>query len=172
MYDPSMTTASNGPSNEVELLDLSDFAALLRERRGSLALRKGAEDAGVSFSTLSRAERGHQPDLASFTKLCAWLGQPPSRFFTTGAPVDDGEISEAIKHLRRDPRLTPAAAESIASVMRQMYESLARSMPERPTVACHLRAAGVLRPGAPERLASLLSDLQEELERRATGGTL
>jgi Zn-dependent peptidase ImmA (M78 family) len=32
--------------------------------------------------TLTRAEAGGQPDLTSFTLLCAWLGVSPSQFFS------------------------------------------------------------------------------------------
>lgn len=158
---------------EVERLDIAELGRLLRERRGKLSLRQAAAEAGVSYSTLSRVEAGAQPDLASFTLLCAWLGVPPSRFFT---PVIEREVSpldQAITHLRTDPRLSTDAAERISSVLRDLYGALAReSTPPRSVVACHLRAAGALRPGVPQRLAALLTDMHDQLVRLTEAGEL
>lgn len=158
---------------EVELLDVSELGRMLRERRGDLSLRKAAEMAGVSFSTLARVEDGAHPDLASFTRLCAWLRVSPSRFFR---PVVEREVSpfeQALRHLKTDPQLTPGAAEAISGVMRDLYTRLAQEIPQsRELVACHLRAKAALRPGVPQRLASLLTDMQSELARLEAAGQL
>lgn len=157
---------------EVERLDVAQLGGLLRERRGHLSLRQAAQEAGVSFSTLSRVEAGAQPDLASFTRLCAWLGVPASRFFTPVAPRATQPLDEALSHLQADPRLTPDAASAISSMLKTMYDSLAEAAPPRPVVACHLRASSVMRPGVPGRLSALLTDMHKELDRLATAGEL
>jgi len=164
---------SDNVGSSVERLDVGQLGRLVRERRGQQSLRRAAADAGVSFSTLARVEDGHHPDLASFTKLCAWLGLPPSRFFSPVTSRAVEPLEEALLHLRADPRLTDDASEAIGSVLKQMYERLA-SEPARtaPLVACHLRAAPVMRPGVPQRLGSLLSDLHDELERQVARGVL
>jgi len=158
---------------EIERLDLGRLAELLRERRGKLSIRQAAHEVGVSFSTLSRVEAGAQPDLATFTRLCAWLGIPPSRFFT---PVVEREVSpleEAITHLQADPRLSDDAASTISSVLKDLYQALARDIaPSSTAVACHLRATSVMRPGVPSRLASLLQDMHDALERKVEAGEL
>lgn len=158
---------------EAERLDIAELGRLLQERRGPLSIRQAAKDAEVSFSTFSRVEAGAQPDLATFTRLCAWLGQPPSRFF---APVVERELSpleEAITHLRTDPRLTPEASSRISAVLRDLYDALAReTQPTQPVVACHLRAASFMRPGVPTRLASVLRDMHDELARQVEAGEL
>lgn len=146
---------------------------LVRERRGSLSLRQTAEEVGVSFSTLTRVEAGAQPDLTSFTKICAWLGVAPSRFFSPVAERDVDPLELAITHLHQDPRLTADAANSMADMLKQMYSVLAQSTPQaRPLVACHLRAASAMRPGVPHRLSALLTDLHAGLERLAEAGEL
>ncbi|MGW2695350.1 helix-turn-helix domain-containing protein [Streptomyces sp. NPDC001296] len=171
--EPDLFTEEVPTAKEVEKLDVNELGSLLRERRGKLSLRQAAAEAGVSFSTFSRVESGAQPDLATFTRLCAWLGAPPSRFFT---PVVEREISpldQAISHLRTDPRLSDEAAQKIGSVMRDLYSALARDVePPRPAVACHLRATNVMRPGVPQRLAPLLSDMHDELRRLVEAGEL
>lgn len=161
-------------AGEVESLDLKALGELVRQRRGTLSLRQAAEDVGISFSTLTRVEGGSQPDLTSFVKICAWLGEPPSKFFTAVARRDLDPLEEAISHLHQDPRLTPEAASSIAAMLQQMHGVLARggSSPERPLVACHLRAASAMRPGVPHRLSALLTDVHAGLERMAEAGEL
>jgi transcriptional regulator with XRE-family HTH domain len=162
--------ASEGPV--VERLDLTQFGAMLRGRRGRLSLRQAAAEAGVSFSTLTRAEAGAQPDLTSFTLLCGWLGVSPGQFFTPVSERQAAPIEEAIAHLVADPRLEAAAAAKIADVLRGMYDALAREPAQQPVVACHLRASSVLRPGVPARLHSLLSDIHEQLVERVADGRL
>lgn len=168
----SRPTTSRDP--EVERLDVSQLGRLVREHRGTQSLRQAALAAGVSFSTLTRVEAGAQPDLASFTRLCAWLGVPPSRFFTPVATRAVEPIEDVIQHLHADPRLRPEAATAITNVLREMYASLASDTPSSnaPLVACHLRAAPVMRPGVPGRLASLLSDIHRALDERVDRGDL
>lgn len=148
-------------------LDISDLGRLVSEKRADegLSMRQAADRARVSFSTLSRVEGGAQPDLSTFTSLCAWLGVDPSRFFTPIARRTQTPLDEAIEHLITDPALSPEAAERIADVVRDLHRALARqvSKPSKP-MAVHLRAASVMRPGVPERLASLLTDMRQALE--------
>ena len=122
---------------------------------------------------MSRVEGGAQPDLASFTKLCAWLGVAPSRFFTQVSARRAEPLNDVLHHLYADPRLTEDAAAAIGGVLRQMYEHLASTdEPARPMVACHLRAAPVMRPRVPGRLGTLLTDLHAGLEELVAGGEL
>ena len=91
---PSPPSAGSGPSDspaeaaEVPHLDVEALGEMLRERRtaSGLSMRRAADAARVSFMTLSRVERGAQPDLATFLRLCAWLRLPPETFFVSGAP--------------------------------------------------------------------------------------
>lgn len=154
---------------DVERLDVSQLGRLVRERRGGQSLRAAAADAGVSFSTMSRVEGGAQPDLASFTRLCAWLGMPPSRFFSPVTARPEEPLEQAIAHLNADPRLTTDAAAAISNVLKEMYANLAKTNPRaKPVIACHLRAASVMRPGVPHRLAALMDDMHTALVERVT----
>jgi transcriptional regulator with XRE-family HTH domain len=150
-------------------LDVSELGRLVRQKRADeeLSVRQAASQARVSFSTISRVETGAQPDLTTFTSLCAWLGVDPSRFFTPISRRSQTPLDEAIEHLVTDPALSPGAADRIASVIRDLYQALA-TQPTPTTLttplAVHLRAATIMRPGVPERLASLLNDMREALE--------
>jgi transcriptional regulator with XRE-family HTH domain len=163
---------AEGP-HEIERLDVAQLGRLLRERRGKLSLRQAAADAGVSFSTMSRVEAGSQPDLASFTALCAWLRMPPSAFFTPVVARHREPLEDVLQHLQADPRLTQKAADAISGMLREMYDRLAeQARPSAPLVACHLRAAPVMRPGVPARLGLLLQDLHAGLEKMIDRGDL
>lgn len=137
-----------------------------------MSLRQAAAEAGVSFSTFTRIETGAQPDLTSFTLLCAWLGVSPGQFFTPVTERQVAPIDEAIAHLAADPRLEPDAASKIADVLRNMYDVLASAPGQRQVVACHLRAASMLRPGVPSRLNSLLGEMHDKLAARVAAGEL
>ena len=156
----------------VEQIDLAQLGALLRERRGTLSLRRAAAEAGVSFSTFTRVEAGAQPDLTSFTLLCGWLGVSPAQFFMRVAERQVAPIDEVIAHLSADPRLEADAASKIASVLRNMYDVLAKAPTQRPVVACHLRAAAALSPGVPHRLHSILGAMHDRLAERVAAGEL
>jgi transcriptional regulator with XRE-family HTH domain len=153
-------------SDNFEIMDVAALGMLVKQRRTEArqSLRQAAADAGVSFSTMSRVEDGAQPDLATFTKLCAWLGVAPSAFFRTVSERRQNGLEEAVMHLAADPRLTAEAAERITSTLREMYNVLAASSPApKDALAMHLRAATTMRPGVPERLASILQDMNETL---------
>lgn len=168
-----MPELNSGSGAAAERLDTTRLGALIREHRGQQSLRQAAAEAGVSLSTMSRVEAGAQPDLASFTALCAWIGVSPSSFFTPITERIDTQVEVAIAHISADPRLTPEHASSIASVIRQMYGALAANTgAAKSLVACHLRAAPTLRPGVPERLGHVLVDIHQALEERVKSGKL
>ena len=130
--------------------------ATRRARR--LTLRDLADQIGVSFNTLSRVERGHLPDRENFQRIVDWLEVPAERFHT---PADEISTPEVIaRHLRSDQRLTREAAAQIASLVEEMYHSLAG---QRPRVAVHLRSARTFTPAAGVLLADILSDMQSAL---------
>jgi transcriptional regulator with XRE-family HTH domain len=158
---------------QAERLDIGRLARMLKERRGSLSIRQAAAEVGVSFSTLSRVEAGAQPDMASYTALCAWLGVSPGLFFMQVVERELSPLEHAVTHLQADPRLTADAAGKISSVLRDLYAALAASaVPPAQAVACHLRATPLMRPGAAPRLASAIRDMHDELERQVEAGSL
>ena len=152
------------PPHELEVLNIDEFADMVKRRRGTTSLRFASQEAGVSFSTLSRVESGSCPDLASFTRICAWLGVPPSRFFVPVAERRMSGLDSAIAHLSSDPNLSAEAKKSIADVLQRLYENLAAHIePDSRVIACHLRAASVLRPGVPQRLSTVLRKIEDGL---------
>ena len=158
---------------ETQSLDIAQLASMLRERRGDLSIRQAAQMAEVSFSTFARVEGGAQPDLATFSQLCAWLGVSPGHFFSPIASRSESPLDEAVAHLQTDPRLTPEARSTLSTMMKDLYAALAnQELPSGTAVACHLRATNVMRPGVPDRLASLLRGMREEIVSQVAAGKL
>lgn len=155
-------------------MNVQALGADLRRRREETgqSVRQAAASAQVSFMTLSRVESGSQPDLATFLKLCAWLGHPPETYLFRSPERERSTLDEVTRHLQADPRLRPDAASRIADVVRDLYSALAAEVEPPAAVACHLRAASVLRPGVADRLGSMLTDMRSRLEKMDEVGTL
>jgi transcriptional regulator with XRE-family HTH domain len=163
---------SDSGTEQPGLVAAEELGKLVREHRGRQSIRQAAAEAGVSFSTLSRVEAGAQPDLATFLRLCAWLEEPPERFFRSAVQKPTDTIDAVASHLFADPRLSPDAAERISQVVRDLYAALAQETHEPEPLALHLRATTTMRPGVPERLGSLLHDMRSALEQRLADGSL
>lgn len=146
-----------------EALRVADLAKLLRDRRATkgMGLRAAAAEAGVSFNTLARVERGHVPDIETFSRIARWVGRSPADFLERGSVTSDStpELIEA--HLRGDPALSSDAAEAIAGLVRQLYDRLAE--PAEVATALHLRAASTFRPEASVLFAELLREMHRAI---------
>ena len=139
------------------------LAKLLRDRRMTkgIGLRAAAAEMGVSFNTLARVEKGHVPDIETFSRLARWLGRSPADFLGEGSVTSDSTPDVIEAHLRGDPALSSAAAGRIAGIVREFYDELAR--PTEVAVACHLRAASTFRPEASALFAELLQEMYAAL---------
>lgn len=143
-------------------IDIDVLQKRVRRHREDLglSLRAAADQSGVPFNTLARVEKGHLPDLANFRRIVDWLGLDPGQFFQP--PMIRTETTPEIiaHHLSRDPNLTDSAAQQIASLVRELYASLAR-IPRGVKVS--LRAAHTFKPEAARMLGELLIDMQDKL---------
>lgn len=130
-------------------------------RKRRLSLRDLSDETGISVNTLSRVERGYLPDLKNYRKLIDWLGLPADTFLdSVEGQTPLGTPDVIARHLHSDSRLGPAAAAKIATMVQDMYRSLAA---ERFTVAVHLRSAKTFTPEAGALLARILIEMQETL---------
>ena len=105
----------------MDMVDLSQIGALVRDRRGSKSVRETANEIGVSSATLSRIENGKQPDLGTFQKLCIWLEVSPSAFLQTGPTDEKSSDSQdpvvATAHLRANRHISPALARALGEMI-------------------------------------------------------
>ena len=153
-------------TRSLELSDLGHLVAAERNRRG-FSLRQAADDIGIPFNTLARVEKGHIPDLPKFKKLVEWCGADVNQFFEL--QERRATTAEMIaEQLRSDRNLTSEAAERIAEIVNELYQTLARP---RELAAAHLRAAATFRPDAALALAVLLEDLHDALVKEDNSGS-
>ena len=59
-------------------MNIDALAERIQQRRLGKGIREAAKEVGVSSATLSRVENGKVPDLETFGKICAWLGDVPA----------------------------------------------------------------------------------------------
>lgn len=134
---------------------------MVAQRRAELglSLRDASAASGVPVATFSRIEQGRMPDLGTFRRVVEWLGVPSERFLTTTERTES--TPEAIaEHLMADPALATEAADKIASIVRDLYQSLATT--DR-RLALHLRAAKTFTPPALRLLTDILDEMQAAL---------
>jgi transcriptional regulator with XRE-family HTH domain len=62
----------------MDLVKIDMLAERLLQKRAGTGLRLAAKEVGISPSTLSRVENGKIPDLETFGRICAWLGDDPA----------------------------------------------------------------------------------------------
>lgn len=97
-------------------LRLSELGSLVRQKRGTLGVRAAAAEAGVSSATFSRVENGQIPDLATFAKICLWLGVDPKQFL--GLPEEKSEKPPAAYvHFKKDVAINQETATSLARLI-------------------------------------------------------
>lgn len=92
------------------------WGALLQRSGAPAESRSAAAEAGVSSATLSRVENGNVPDLATFAKICRWLGVDPATFLgveTGGMPAKPA----AVVHFRKKKTFSPETAASLAELI-------------------------------------------------------
>jgi len=95
-------------------ITLQSLGRKLVDARGPRGIRLVSKEIGVSPATLSRVERGHLPDLETFTKICRWLDIDPGDVLGVRTSEADACRPAATVHFRKDQAISPAAAAALA----------------------------------------------------------
>jgi DNA-binding Xre family transcriptional regulator len=95
---------------------------MVRKKRGDAKLRETAQQIGIGPATLLRVESGRIPDIATFGKICKWLGVNPGSFlgFETDQKDDMGGGNQPLfvsAHLRADRTPKPATVNALAQMI-------------------------------------------------------
>lgn len=61
-------------------IKMDRLAQRIQEHRAGKGIREAAKEVGVSPATLSRVENGKVPDLETFSRICQWLKEDPSKY--------------------------------------------------------------------------------------------
>jgi transcriptional regulator with XRE-family HTH domain len=105
---------------------LSSLGAMVREKRGDRTLREIAGEIGIGPATLMRVENGRVPDLATFGKICNWLGEDPRTFLGFKQPEPSHERKQTDQtastvqisaHLRADQTPQPDTVHALAKMI-------------------------------------------------------
>jgi transcriptional regulator with XRE-family HTH domain len=101
---------------------LGSLGAMVRKKRGDAKLRETAQQIGIGPATRLRVESGRIPDVATFGKICKWLGVDPGSFlgFATDPKDDRGEGRQPLfvsAHLRADRTPKPATVNALAQMI-------------------------------------------------------
>lgn len=125
-----------------DAFDILKLSAMIRKKRGDRGLREAAQEIGeLSASTLSRIEQGNLPDLATFLRICRWLGASPDEFTVSDGggsalvqpepPPSLGTEDWVTAHLRADRTLDPKTVEALTTMIRLAYEDADRRTREQ-----------------------------------------
>jgi DNA-binding Xre family transcriptional regulator len=103
-------------------LALSALGILVRKKRGVRKLREVAKEIGITAATLMRIEAGRVPDVATFGKVCRWLGVNPGDFLGFPARAaqtgDAGEPAIRVSaHFKADQLPLPETANALARML-------------------------------------------------------
>lgn len=122
-------------AQEIDYTLLGKNISEKREAR-KLGLREAAEECGgISYSTLSRLERGTaRPDLETLKRVIAWLDISPSSLFMGAQPIR--------AHLRAQKNLISTVAAALADAVKAVRATLADTdqPAETPPPSTALRA--------------------------------
>ena len=103
---------------------LESLGALVRERRSARKLRETAAEIGIGAATLLRVEGGRIPEVATFGKICQWLGLDPGVFLGSeessknkGVPQGLGQRLLVSAHLKVDQTPQPDTIKALAEMI-------------------------------------------------------
>jgi transcriptional regulator with XRE-family HTH domain len=105
-------------------LSIGDLGRLLAAKRGSRGVRAAALEADVSPATFSRVENGHMPDLATFAKLCKWLGRDPREFLGLDEGTGGPEPEAAVIHFKKKKTVHMETAKALGELILAAQKAL------------------------------------------------
>jgi transcriptional regulator with XRE-family HTH domain len=96
--------------------DIEGLAGRILQHRAGRGIRETAKEVGVSPATLSRVENGKIPDLETFGKICAWLGDDPARYLGTAA-VGSQDVRKAQVHFKKGAAIEKDSAQALSEMI-------------------------------------------------------
>ncbi len=110
-------------------ISLENLSLILKERRGGRGIREVAKEIKISPATLSRIEQGKQPDLDTFSKICAWLNVDPGDIlgvvntetnYTQQTTCDQ----RVMVHYKAKQTISPDTAKKLSELIIQVQQSI------------------------------------------------
>ena len=85
-------------------------------------MREAAKEIGVSPATLSRVENGKVPDLDTFGKVCAWLGDDPAVYL--GLEPHGVAVPRAQVHFKKGAAIEQDSAIALSAMIMLAQKAL------------------------------------------------
>ena len=104
---------------------LGSLGMMVRSKRGERKLREVAKEINIGPATLLRVESGRIPDVATFGRICKWLGIDPGSFLgweTESKVKKSAKLVEPTTvlvsaHLRADRTPKPETVNALAKMI-------------------------------------------------------
>ena len=109
--------------NLLPRISLESIGLKVLENRGDRGVREVAKEIGLSPATLSRVERGHIPDLETFSKICRWLRIDPAIVLGMDGQTKP-PVASIQTHFRKDDAVQAATATALADLIVKAHKAL------------------------------------------------
>ncbi len=106
-------------------IDMELVARLVSQKRKGQSLRDAAALIGISAPTLQRIEAGQLPTPQVLLKIADWVGVPLDQLRKGTNPPRD-TVAQIEVFLRADRNLDRKAADSIATIVREVYDGFVK----------------------------------------------
>ena len=103
--------------------DIAAMAERIQQRRAGKGVRDAAKEVGISPATLSRVENGKVPDLDTFSKICAWLGDDPAVFLGL-TPVQVFSAPRVQMHFKKGAAIEQDTAKALSEMILLAQQAL------------------------------------------------
>lgn len=103
--------------------DIAAMAERIQQHRAGRGVREAAKEVGISPATLSRVENGKVPDLETFSKICAWLGDDPAVFLGFNS-VQVSSAPRAQVHFKKGSAIEPDTAKALSEMILLAQQAL------------------------------------------------
>ena len=104
-------------------IGIEALAERIKQRRAGMGVRETAKNVGVSPATLSRVENGKVPDLDTFGKICAWLGDDPSIYLGLTPTTTAGQ-PQAQVHFKKGAAIKQDSAVALSEMIMLAQKAL------------------------------------------------
>jgi transcriptional regulator with XRE-family HTH domain len=99
----------------MEQVQMELLAQHILRRRDGRGIREAAKEVGISPATLSRVENRKVPDLETFGKICAWLGEDPASFL--GLVPVGAATTRAQVHFKKEAAIKSDSAIALSEMI-------------------------------------------------------
>jgi transcriptional regulator with XRE-family HTH domain len=102
-------------------MNIELLAENILRKRSIKGVREAAREIGVSSATLSRVENNKVPDLATFSKICKWLGDSPSIYLGL---EESNQAPSARVHFKKESAISKDSAVALSEMIMLAQTSL------------------------------------------------